>query len=93
MFLLWRAHPRRTEIFLLVSHRRRQKLIKRPVLFQSESYIKTRKAVIEISLVEESKGKTNEEIEKEILRELSVASIPRCKKIENVKVVESHFSL
>ncbi|HUV98475.1 MAG TPA: hypothetical protein VMW14_03120 [Candidatus Paceibacterota bacterium] len=55
--------------------------------------MKTRKAVIEISLVEKSKEKTNEEIEKEILRELSAASIPWCKKIENVKIVESNFSL
>jgi hypothetical protein len=55
--------------------------------------MKTRKAVIEISLVEESKEKTNEEIEKEILQELSAASIPWCKKIENVKIVKSNFSL
>ena len=54
--------------------------------------MKTRKALIEISLVEESKERTNEEIEREILRELSTSSIPWCKKIENVKVAESDSS-
>lgn len=41
-----------------------------------------------LSLVEESREKTNEEIEEEILREFSATLIPWCKKIEKVKVIE-----
>ncbi|MCK4477522.1 hypothetical protein KAU88_03215 [Candidatus Bathyarchaeota archaeon] len=50
--------------------------------------MKTKKVMILISLVEESREKTNEEIEGEILQELSADLIPWCKEIESVKVVE-----
>ena len=50
-----------------------------------------KKAVIVISLVEESAQKSNPEIEKEILRELSrePARIPWLKKVERVTVSEA----
>jgi hypothetical protein len=49
-----------------------------------------KKAVIVISLVEESAEKSNIEIEKEIMRELSSepARIPWLKKVEKVTVTE-----
>ena len=49
-----------------------------------------KKAIIVISLVEESYEKANKEIEKEILKELSkgLPKIPWCKKIEKVTVTE-----
>jgi len=51
----------------------------------------TKKAVIVISLVEESIEKTNEEIEKEILEELSknLPKIPWFKKVEKVTVTDA----
>jgi len=50
-----------------------------------------KKVIIEISLVEESAEKANEEIEKEIFDELSVGLlvIPWCKKVEKVTVTEA----
>ena len=50
-----------------------------------------KKAVIMISLVEEATEKSNLEIEKEIMRELSrePARIPWLKKVESVKVSET----
>ena len=53
--------------------------------------MKTKKAVIVISLVEESKGIPNEEIEKEIREELSQdwPRIPWCKRVEKVTVSET----
>jgi len=50
-----------------------------------------KKAVIVISLVKESTEKTNEEIKKEILKELSQrpAKIPWMKKVEKVTVTET----
>jgi len=50
-----------------------------------------KKAIIVISLVKESAEKTNEEIEKEILEELSKAppTIPWMKKVEKVTVTEA----
>jgi hypothetical protein len=47
-----------------------------------------RKATIVISLVDESCETSSEEIEREILQELTngIARIPWCKKIEKVKV-------
>jgi len=50
-----------------------------------------KKAVIVISLVRESIGKTIEEIEKDILKELSEhpAKIPWMKKVEKVTVTEA----
>ena len=50
-----------------------------------------KKAVIVIRLVEESAEKTNEEIEKEILEELSrePSAIPWLKKVEKVMVTET----
>jgi len=50
-----------------------------------------KKAVIVISLVEESAEKSNREIEEEIMTELSteLARIPWLKKVESVKVSEA----
>jgi len=50
-----------------------------------------KKAVIVISLVEESAEKSNDEIEKEILEELSKGppAIPWLKKVEKVTVTEA----
>ena len=50
-----------------------------------------KKAVIMISLVEESAEKTNQEIEKEIMEELlrEPARIPWLKKVEKVTVTEA----
>lgn len=50
-----------------------------------------KKAVIVISLVKESAEKTNEEIEREILKELSElpAKIPWMDKVEKVTVTEA----
>jgi len=49
-----------------------------------------KKAVIKISLVDESAEKPNEEIEKEIFEELSEhVRIPWCKKVEKVTVTET----
>jgi len=53
--------------------------------------VKTKKAVIVISLVKEAKEKANKEIEEEIFQELSMdlSKIPWCKKVEKVKVKEA----
>jgi len=50
-----------------------------------------KKAVIVVSLVEESAEKANEEIEKEIIEELSrePSAIPWLKKVEKVTVTEA----
>jgi len=50
-----------------------------------------KKAIIEVSLLEESAEKSNREIEKEIMRELSKepARIPWLKKVEKVTVSEA----
>ena len=50
-----------------------------------------KKAIIEISLVEESTEKANKEIEKEIFNDLSESRlvIPWCKKVEKVSVTEA----
>lgn len=49
-----------------------------------------KKAIIVISLVEESAEKANDEIEKEILKELSEAppKVPWMKKVEKVTVTK-----
>ena len=51
----------------------------------------SKKALIEISLVEESDEKTNDEIAKEILKELteSAAVIPWCRQVNKVVVVDA----
>jgi len=51
----------------------------------------SRKALIEISLVEESDERTKDEIAKEILKELndSAAVIPWCGKVNKVVVVDA----
>jgi len=56
---------------------------------REESHL-PKKASITISLLDESEEKTNEELEKEILRELSkiTSRIPWCKKIEKVAVTD-----
>lgn len=53
--------------------------------------MKTKKAVIVILLVEESKDVPNKEIEKEIREELSqgLPRIPWCRKVERVTVSET----
>jgi hypothetical protein len=50
-----------------------------------------KRAIIVISLVEESTEKSDREIEKEIMEELSseMARIPWIKKVESVKVSEA----
>lgn len=50
-----------------------------------------KKALIVVSLVEESTEKANEEIEKEIIEELSKGPlrIPWCDKVEKVEVTEA----
>ena len=50
-----------------------------------------KKAIIEISLVEESAEKTSEEIANEIFEALSEGSsvIPWCKKVEKVTLTEA----
>ena len=53
--------------------------------------MKTKKAIIVISLVDEAQEETNEAIEKEIFQELSKEppKIPWCKKVEKVEVAET----
>lgn len=50
-----------------------------------------KKAVIVVTLVDESEEKTNEELEKEIFYELSKAPlvIPWMKQLEKVEIIES----
>ena len=69
-----------------------------PILFKEKRLILLRvmnrmskKAIIVISLVEESAEKANEEIEKEIMEELSKhpPAIPWLKKVEKVTVTEA----
>jgi hypothetical protein len=50
-----------------------------------------KKALIEISLVEESSEKTNDEIASEIFNEISEGRtvIPWCKQVEKVTVIEA----
>jgi hypothetical protein len=50
-----------------------------------------KKALIEISLVEESSEKTNDEIASEIFNEISEGRtvIPWCKQVEKVAVIEA----
>ena len=50
--------------------------------------MKNRKIMVTFSLVEESRGKTNEELEEEISEELSSVLLPWCKSIEIVQVVD-----
>lgn len=50
-----------------------------------------KKAIIVVTLVDESAEVTNEEIEKDILDELSesILTIPWCKRVEKVTVTEA----
>ena len=50
-----------------------------------------KKAIIEISLVEESSEKTNDEIASEIFNDISEGKtvIPWCKQVEKVAVIEA----
>jgi len=50
--------------------------------------VRNKKAIIEISLVSESREVKNEQIEKDITDELSEGIIPWCKQIEKVVVEE-----
>ena len=50
--------------------------------------VRTKKAIIEISLVNESVEVRNEQIRKDIIDELSEGAIPWCKQIERVVVEE-----
>ena len=54
----------------------------------------SKKAIIVIDLVEESAQKANEEIEKEIVEELSrePSAIPWLKRVEKVTVTEAYAS-
>ena len=44
--------------------------------------------MITLSLIEESQDKTNEELQKEIMEELSEVCFPWCRGIEEVKIIE-----
>jgi hypothetical protein len=50
--------------------------------------MKKKVVMIIFSLVEESREKTNKELEEEIRKELSSIILPWCKEIEDVKVIE-----
>jgi hypothetical protein len=50
--------------------------------------LKQRKVMIILSLLEESKEKTNKELQKEMMEELSKVYFPWCKGIEEIKVIE-----
>lgn len=50
--------------------------------------MKKRMVMIVFSLVEESREKTNKELEEEIKKELSRITLPWCKEVEEVKVIE-----
>jgi hypothetical protein len=50
--------------------------------------MKNRKVMVIFSLVEESRGKTNGELEEEISKELSNILLPWCEAIERVEVVD-----
>ena len=41
-----------------------------------------------LSLIEESQEKTNKELQKEIMEELSEVCFPWCKGIEEIKIIE-----
>jgi len=56
---------------------------------QRKTNLINKKAIIEISLVNESREVENEQIEKDITDELSESIIPWCKQIEKVVVEES----
>jgi len=60
------------------------------VLVEEAKWMKTKKVIIVINLVEESVEKTNEEIEKEILQELTedMPIIPWLESVEKVTVIE-----
>jgi len=55
---------------------------------QRKTYVGNKKAIIEISLVNESVEVRNEQIRKDIIDELSEGAIPWCKQIERVIVEE-----
>ncbi len=50
--------------------------------------LKHRKVMIILSLIEESQEKTNKELRKEIMEELSEVCFPWCKRIEEIKIIE-----
>jgi hypothetical protein len=47
-----------------------------------------RKVMIILSLIEESQEKTNKELQKEIMEELSGVCFPWCKGIEEIKIID-----
>ena len=53
---------------------------------QRKTNVRNKKAIIEISLVNESIEVRNEQIRKDIIDELSESTIPWCKQIERVIV-------
>ena len=55
---------------------------------QRKINVRNKRAIIEISLVSESREMKNEQIEKDITDELSEGIIPWCKQIEKVVVEE-----
>jgi len=50
--------------------------------------LKQRKVMIILSLLEESKGKTDKELQKEVMEGLSGVYFPWCKGIEEIKIIE-----
>ena len=55
---------------------------------QRKTNVRNKKAIVEISLVNESMEVSNEQIRKDIIDELSEGTIPWCKQIERVIVEE-----
>ena len=55
---------------------------------QRKTNVRNKKAIVEISLVNESMEVSNEQIRKDIIDELSEGAIPWCKQIERVVVEE-----
>lgn len=55
---------------------------------QRKTNVGNKKAIIEISLVNESIEVRNEQIKKDIISELSESAIPWCKEIERVVIEE-----
>lgn len=73
---------------------RRFEPIRNPKFFISSTLIfvgimmKKRKVMIILTLLDESREKTNEEIEEEIREELSCTNFPWCAETEKVKIIE-----
>ncbi|MGD0203815.1 MAG: hypothetical protein ABSC20_07930 [Candidatus Bathyarchaeia archaeon] len=64
------------------------KLFSGSVLSLLGDMLKQRKVMIILSLLEESKGKTDKELQKEVMEGLSGVYFPWCKGIEEIKIIE-----